>query len=98
MRRLTLIDSVASNRLGDQIAQNFFSVVSDVDTAMRVEDLPFPPEVVEAEENLWLDFEIGSKTHLRAVPIFHKETDPKNWRKCHRIRFECIIAHGEVMI
>lgn len=98
MRRITLIDSVAMQRLGEDVARMFFGLVTDFDAAMRLEDLPLPPEQIEIGGGVILDFGINAAFILRTVPILPNKAEPKYWPRCHRIRFENIIKNGEVVV
>lgn len=98
MRRVSLIDSVANQKLGAPSTGAFLSLVADIDTATRIEDVPMAPEPYIGEDGLCLDFRIDDQMVLRTVPILPANASPDDWPRCHRIRFERIFRNGEIVI
>ena len=98
LRRVTLIESVAKERLGEDVARLFFSLVADIDAAMRYENLPLPPKPTETDTGLLLEFDIGSNFELITIPVLPQNAATNLWPRCHRTRFANITKNGEVII
>lgn len=98
IRRATIDIKVAKRALGDELARAFQSLVSDMNDAIYLKELPENPKVMLNDGGVRLSFLLRGDAFLDALPVSNGAVNLENWGDVHRIRLVNVHKSGQVLV
>ena len=98
IRQATIDFKVAKRALGGELARAFQSLVSDMNDAMYLKELPESPSVMLNDGGVRLSFLLRGDAFVDALPVYDAVVNLENWGEVHRIKLVNIRNAGQVLI
>ena len=98
IRQATIDIKVAKRALGDELARAFQSLISDMNDAMYLKELPESPNVMLNASGVRLSFLLRGDAFLDALPVSSGVVSLENWGEVHRIQLVNVHKSGRVLV
>ncbi|MER9069617.1 hypothetical protein NKH84_24080 [Mesorhizobium sp. M0902] len=97
MRKIAGDRNVAREKLGDELADAFFSLVADMRNAMYLGELLESPTVI-GDSPLLLQYPLTPGCVLEIQPLANGLVDQESWSTTHRVELVRIVKEGAKLI
>lgn len=97
MRKITLSQKTARNRLGASVATSFHSLVRDMVDADNFSEVPTAPSSINELNGIKLVYDLGATISLEVAPRMHHKADFAPWLEAHRFCLLRIVIDNRVI-